>query len=330
MRSKYLIVNDLLLMLALIIFSDLSEARVYKTKFEPVKNLSIEHQRAAISSVQINIDSDDGISHCTGTFISKTGLLLTARHCIQSCIIPMLSTLEEPFNVMATYPDENFFKGKKCRVQVRGFEYEDAEIVTVGGKGFVDETDIKGKLFEIYLAKTNPIFYRRMSAEGYFFAGDFAVLKFDKSRVKTCSPFSIEKKIEQVTVFSYPRPTERPDGMNSNGKDQFISRGMTKKSYLNECSGKLSDEDRSSFNLTNSSDDLIFFTADFVSGSSGAAIFNKHGQIVGLGNSSRNSETKECVGSSAGVSSKAIKDFLSHKIDENTKKEIEDCSAESI
>ncbi|MDZ4661353.1 MAG: trypsin-like peptidase domain-containing protein [Pseudomonadota bacterium] len=312
-----------------IVFADLAFAQSQYVKFEKIENLEGQLAAAEKSSVQINIETEDGVGHCTGTFISNEGLLLTARHCLfDGCLIPMLSTPEKPFDAVVTYPYENFFQGKTCRIQITGFDYEDAEIIAIGGKGFVDLNKEEGQNFESLILQRRPKLYKKWSDEGYFLEGDYIVLRVDKSRSRSCAKLSSAEKnaVQPVTLFSYPMPTERPSGDNSDGKGKFMSLGQTKLDYKNECTNyNLGTIQRSATDLLFSSDAYLFLTADGVSGSSGAAVFNNNGEIIGIFSGSKNNVKKECVGSTLAVNSKAILESVDKQIDNATRAEIAKC-----
>lgn len=325
--------------LVISLFSNLGHANdpklAHQVKFQSTKNLDSNLTNASASSVLIYLYSkdDEPVGRCTGTFISKTGLLLTARHCIlESCLADYLkeASSEKKFSGYADYPSDDFFKGKKCRIGINEFEIESADIVVLGGKGILDVGSPFGQFFQTNLVRKNKAGYKELADQGFFQGGDFVVLKTSPNRVKACAPLAKEEvKINQsVSLLSFPRETSRAGEGNSDGEHQYLSTGVVTEK-LTICSSKpLLPWYREGLELVLSESYLIPSTVDAVMRSSGAALFNSMGEVLGVLISGFSNHLEECPGGEISVSIKHIFKMIEKQLDEDSKSAIAACKQE--
>ncbi len=202
----------------------------------------------------------DGGVNCTGTFISNTGHLLTALHCVASCLqrsgaVERSLALEEPVKFEAyrstangpiktrkvyaykySVDDERLSANDLICPGLLGSRRQDFKIVLAGGKGWLSP---KNALAEF--SKREPAAYRSLLDEGYEHDTDFAVLQATGYKNKSCLSLAPEgpaenEKLQAIAYACVDRAEIKTEGhtpLYSRGRktngfresEYFIARG---------------------------------------------------------------------------------------------------------
>ncbi len=249
--------------------------------------------------------------HCTGTRVSNQGHILTARHCLNACLIQSDSIRAE-----ALFPEEGWrspnlyhFTDERdvhCEAEINGvpkvFE------VLAASTGFMTPSE-QGSL-SLYASEL----HQRFLDSGYFHNGDFALIKVAEFESSRCLQVSDQELSLSAPVhyFGYPGDSSgRPERRNSDGESFYQGEGEVISSILENPCIKGSEEA-----LINryDRDELILSTVDILPGASGSSLLNHRGEIVGLLNSSYTNGAqmfeRYCRGSAVALSMVRIKETL--------------------
>lgn len=219
------------------------------------------------------LETENG--RCTATEISNTGDLLTARHCLQICLIRSGVLREKLSNGASFFELERSQLGKAaCRVNIDGEE----ETVTVQATSpglILYSTRLTFKV-------TNPEAYERLRAQGYMEQGDFAIVRRERPSGH-CLPLGKGPLAGELRSLGYPAETHRPDGFNSDGKQLYFSQGKPLKSVReNSCFGELDPFRQEQAVKDYDHPGATMATIDAYKGSSGSAVVNEWGEVTGL------------------------------------------------
>ena len=236
-------------------------------------------------------DDPDSFSHCSGTYISDTGTILTGSHCLDHC------RFEADGSPKGGAPVTS------CKVEIDG-KLQDVAIL----KAARCPTEIKIK----YLAN------RRMGVVDTRLPANCLSTEFDDSAVIqplrpdllsrfTCVNVSEEQIAlgQKVFTLSYPSPTARfivdPLAKDANKPEMYLSKGEVIQSTTCQKVGSVSKEVQLSQDAELMSPRMIQTTVDIVRGSSGGALLSDRGEIVGVASfvdGARQNANTECRGAS--------------------------------
>jgi hypothetical protein len=226
------------------------------------------------------LESSNG--QCTSTTLSSLGHQLTARHCLQHCLIRSKVFKMNSLNGAVTYFDTDPTRLGQAQCEV-SIDHSVVEItIEATSPGLIVSMDEAG------FKSLNPQKFKDLQARGYTSEGDFVIFlpkkgSLDKS---VCIPFSKRKTISyKLQTLGYPWETLRPDGFNANGTDMYFSQGHPIAGIEdNQCVKEFSpsavalDNLKASFNQQTS----FMSTLDATYGSSGTAVVDETKKIVGI------------------------------------------------
>lgn len=227
----------------------------------------------------------DRFGSCTGTRISKSGHILTARHCLNACLIG--GNLVESNRLFPEYgyrsPNLYLFKGQQagvfCTKELDGVEKE-LEVL-VASPGFMTPSE-QGSLWSLDKEK-----YLSFLEKGYFHNGDFAILKETVTTSQSCRSVSQRSPLEgePVQYKGFPgKTTGRPEERNSNGEDFLLGEGVITGSILSaDCLSRSANQEE--LVVKYDRPELILSSVDLVPGASGSALLDSEGKILGVLNS---------------------------------------------
>ena len=254
---------------------------------------------------------EDNFGACTGTRVSRSGHILTARHCLNPCLIR--SNYVEPVRLYPELghrsPNLYLFTNTKptyCDFSVNG-ESKTLKVVAAS-RGFMIPSEQKS------LGTLDWNLYVSFLDNSYFHNGDFAILQDETSTGGECKSIGRYKLSpgDHVHYFGFPGATTgRPDGMNSDGNQLRMGQGRVIKSISqNPCVKYITDRLKIKYDR----DDLLLSTVDMVHEASGSSLLDINGDVVGLLNSSFSQGVKifsqYCEDSAVAVKIETILDFL--------------------
>lgn len=214
-------------------------------------------------------------NRCTATEISSAGHLLTARHCLQKCLIRSgVFQLKKEQGVDYFTLNQEKLGQATCPVNIDGVE--ENVVVEATSPGLVVYMDQPG------LRSVNPALFRRMYDEGYTELGDFAVVRRPVAG-GACVPLSLDRPAGEVTSLGYPSETSRPDGFNSDGSQLYFTSGRVLGSVReNACFAELSASQQEKALKDYDHPGAFMSTLDAIHGSSGSSVLNAKGEVVGV------------------------------------------------
>lgn len=246
----------------------------------------------------------DSFGSCTGNRISNDGHILTARHCLNACLVS--KGYVEEINI---YPemgwrspklyksklDENSF----CKVAIDG--KEQMVQVLAASEAFMvpsEQSSLYNMDKELYFEYLNS---------GYFHNGDFAIIK---SSEKTADCFQMSLSPAEpgapVSYSGYPGATTgRPTGLDSDGESFLKAQGELIESIAqNSCVTKNTKVDR--FKRLYDRPGLVLSTVDLQQSASGSLLVDQGGYGLALINShvgfGSKTFSRYCAGSAVAVS----------------------------
>jgi hypothetical protein len=254
-------------------------------QFQPISAVSVEApydwQMLARATVLIEKTSS-GDSRCSGVVVSREGHILTARHCLQQCLIQT-----EVFTPKRSKHGVDFFELNRTKL---GTAVCDAVIdgtstrirVVATSPGLIVPADYKS--FETLEPET----YQALRERGFTSQGDFAIVQPETQLSgKSCAQLSAvpAKRGDHVATLGFPSETFRPDGANSDGESLFVSSGVVVPGIgENSClqSSDLSAYKMATLERSFNEDSAILSTVDGVEGSSGSPLINARSEVVGV------------------------------------------------
>lgn len=245
------------------------------------------------------LDSSSG--RCTATLVSNSGHFLTARHCLQRCLIQsgvFIQAENGPSGVFHFTLNSRQLGKATCDITLN--DLKTSVSIEATSPGLIIKMDERS--FETLA----PEQFKSLVAEGYTSEGDFVIFKSSvhsgSNHCLSLTPknnsylnvnFTTKPELFQNIdyayvnhhVFGYPSETFREGRHNSNGKNLYYSFGKSNPSILkNSC---LKDE-----NLTLSQqqrltkifdmDTSFLSTVDATYGSSGSAVFDDDHNVLGI------------------------------------------------
>ena len=253
---------------------------------------------------------EDNFGTCTGTRVSRNGHILTARHCLNDCLIS--SNYVEPVRLYPEFghrsPNLYLFTNRKptyCDLSVNG-ESKTLKVVAAS-RGFMIPSEQRS------LGVFDWNLYVSFLDNSYFHNGDFAILQDETSTGGECKSIGRYKLIpgDYVHYLGFPDATTgRPDGMNSDGNQLRMGRGRIIESISQNPCANITDRLKTRYDR----DDLLLSTVDIVHGASGSSLLDRNGNVVGLLNSSFGQGVKissqYCEGSAVAIKIETILGFL--------------------
>ncbi len=276
-----------------------SQAKFYPTDTQEI-SIPSGVQTAINASIKYSFEYDNHSAHCSATVISPEGIILTARHCIDSCLKEKrrIKNISIGPNSRDEYLVYDHAPGDQCPILLPTGEntaiYASAEVLALGQAEIPNPLAVR---FDV------PEKYFTLLDHGIaFLSGDFAILRVPELKGSVCAPVS-EKEIKpgtKIWTASYPGKSTRLDH-NSDGINKFVSYGEAKESTLTgenptvleiveaaKEHPELLDIFRDSFDLPH----LIISDVDFIGGSSGSGLFDEEGNLVGLNSSGSSTPSK--------------------------------------
>jgi len=234
------------------------------------------NKRSAVHLLQ----SSNG--QCTSTTISDRGHQLTARHCLQHCLIrsKVFEWKKEQGLVDYFVTDPSRLGSATCRVSIDGKSQD--IVIEATSPGLIVSLDEKS------FSSINSDKFKILQGQGYTSEGDFVVfLPRGISEPQSCIglDFAGEFKGEDLQSLGFPAETSRPDGFNANGFEMYLSRGLkTGGVEENECVKEEapSFEDLRNLKLKFDQPTSFLSTLDASYGSSGSAVINDSLKVVGI------------------------------------------------
>lgn len=258
---------------------------------------------------------------CTASLISNEGHFLTARHCLQRCLIPngiFKLDLDRPSGLNYYKLDASRLGHATCDVTLN----DTPETVTI-------EATSPGLIFKMderSIQVLEPELFKTLVEDGYTSEGDFVIFKsMSHARLNSCLNLKPESDLTGAHfVFSYPTETFRVEGMNSDGVNQFFSTGSYSPDILNNsCLSKIELNESQKLNLQNKFNFNTSFlsSVDAIYGSSGSSVINQDLNILGIltnnyrhaaltENASDEPENLYCEGSAKTLRSSSILNLL--------------------
>jgi hypothetical protein len=278
---------------------------VFAAEFSDLKNVNDIPKETFLTVQQSSVRFQIlGGSSCTGTWVSNDGLMLTALHCLESCLsypendgsrpietsfvqYPQLE-LGFPFSL----PIRKFLKEKAysrvCKVESGTYGISSnlgAQLVFTPAQGWIDPYAAK------FLRKNDMAFLQKLRSEklsGIGDESDIALIKIapvDSNKPlflpeyfswpANCTKVRFEKLIDDETIFSISYPAINRLNKVSNYKPQFTDGKVL----------KVADQSKPVSNFLEVNfpgNNFIVSTLDAESGSSGSGIFDIQGYIRGV------------------------------------------------
>jgi hypothetical protein len=218
---------------------------------------------------------------CTAVAVSPKGLYLSARHCLQQCLI--VSGVFKPMREQGvTYfrTDREMLGNATCAVQISGRR----EVITIEATspGLVTAID------EPSLRILSPALYFELTDHGFMSRGDFVLFRIPQTSSLPAFFRLADRRVtdgEQVRSLGYPTRTSRPGTANSDGTSLYSSHGevvpgIESNSCVQEAAPKEPDLKR----LKERFDEPTAFlsTLDAIYGSSGSPVIDRRNRIVGI------------------------------------------------
>jgi hypothetical protein len=233
-----------------------------------------------IKSAVYYLNSSSG--RCTASLISNKGHFLTARHCLQRCLIP-----EGVFKLAEDSPHGSYYfnvNPEKLGRATCGVELNhrpETIIIEATSPGLIMKMD------ERSFQTLAPDLFLDLVDQGFTSEGDFVIFKTENyANTGSCLNLIEEKTLDQNHhVFSYPSETNRPDGFNSDGHNMYYSAGQLNPDiFANSC---IRDATLTDFQI-NSLKQKFTFKSSFLSsvdaifGSSGSSVVDENANVLGI------------------------------------------------
>lgn len=249
------------------------------TAWDELENVS--QSQLELKAAVKQIKSTNG--SCTATTISSEGHMITARHCLRTCLIQSKVFKEVAVLGGATYyfdiVPENL-EASECSVKI---DDQDVKIkIEATSPGMILGMN------ENSLRTLEPQLFKDLVEKGYTKYGDFVIFKpKGLTGPQACVPISTRAvqagDIQQS--LGYPGETERPDGFNSDGESLYYSKGYVLASITeNTCVQETTFSEYHYNKLFETFDDPRNFmtTLDAIHGSSGTSVMGPDNGVAGI------------------------------------------------
>lgn len=273
--------------------------------------------REAIPAVFL-LESSSG--RCTATFISNQGHFLTARHCLQRCLLEagVFKFTGAPGGLSYLSLEASAYGQKSCVVQLNHQARE--AVVVATSEGFISKMDERG--FQAY----NPDQFEEKVQRGFTFKGDFVIAQLREQASTVCLKLqeNLPQVNEPVLNLAYPSETFRADGFDSDGKSLYWSRGLRVEGIeQNSCLRDTEVPPTKMRDLKRVFDDSsgLLLSFDSIYGSSGSPALNTSNEIVAIltnvfrfssvtGLKSDEPENRYCAGSTKALNIASLRELL--------------------
>lgn len=273
-------ISSILVVFSLLQFG--SSSLLAQTRLTPKDQAPKEHR--VLSNSIAFLESSSG--RCSAVRVGRSPLYLTARHCLQGCLIR-----EGVFQFADSFPmdviyyrlDRDQMSKSLCNVVINSIAKEIS--ITSTSPGFIPRINERSMEL-LYRDK-----YHKLVQKGFTSEGDYVI--FEILDQKNLNPDEACLELETHTsengqeVFSlgYPSQTHREDGMNSDGVNLFYTSGKIKKSILqNSCLEEieLSSRQREDLLKRFEFESSFISSLDVTFGSSGSPVINQNFKIQGI------------------------------------------------
>lgn len=265
---------------------------------------------------------------CTGTRISNQGHILTARHCLNECLIQSGAVDEERL-----FPEEGWRSPKLfhfpngnpafCDLEINGIPKR-VEVLSASAAFMIP-------LEQSSLSRYARDLHQELMDQNFFHTGDYAIVKDENSQRQQCRKISMERPIatQEVHYFGFPGQSRggRPEGRESDGESFLRSDGQVVASITQNPCIRGSIE-----RLVDKYDrpEIILSTVDILPGASGSSLLNSAGEIVGLLNSSytNGAEMYEtyCPGSAVAIAVESLFEQMAQRLSQSEIDEYFSCT----
>jgi hypothetical protein len=218
---------------------------------------------------------------CTTVAVSPKGLYLSARHCLQQCLI-VTGVFKPKGEQGVTYfrTDRERLGSATCSVQVSGRR----ETITIEATspGLVAAMD------EPSLRILNPALFSELRDHGFMSRGDFVLFRIPQKSSLPAYFRLTDRRVtagEQVRSLGYPTETFRPGTANSDGVSFYSSHGEVVPGIAsNSCLQEAAPDAPVVQRLQEKFDEPTAFlsTLDAIYGSSGSPVIDQRNRIVGV------------------------------------------------
>lgn len=217
---------------------------------------------------------------CTGTRISTQGHVLTARHCLNQCLIN--SGQVEP---EVLFPDQRgsyqlyhirLNPRARCRFEIDGVEKEVQ--VIAAGVGFMIPSE------ERALPRYDETLHRSLVERGFIQRSDYAVIREIGPQSSECLHLSENDALpeELVHYMGYPGASTGRGEFDSDGSTLLQGRGEVVTSILeSSCIEEVSSTEEE-LRFSYEQPEQILSSVDLLPGASGSALLNSNNEIVAL------------------------------------------------
>lgn len=255
-------------------------------RFTPVRQLQLQQREVLQTAIDSTIRIDSINGRCSATRIHSRGDLLTARHCVQGCLIreKVYQTKVDPESVEYYVLDSSRLGKAECSIAVNGVE--EAMIVQYVSPYLID------RFSEQALKMLNRKLYEQLRLDGALSSGDFAILSPKNSRMekelgqdnqdkqKIC--LSDEEVPQDVFTLGFPSETKR-SSFNSDGVEMFFSSGKRLNSFSEGvCYQEAQEKHRKGLLAQFDEPGTFVSTVDAIYGSSGSVVYGNSHSIVGI------------------------------------------------
>lgn len=289
-------------------------------RFTPVRLLNLEQKETLKSIVDSTVRIDSINGRCTATRIHPRGDLLTARHCVQGCLIQqkVYRTQVDSKSVEYYVVDSSRLGKAECLLKINGADTP--MIVQHVSPFFID------RFSEQALKMLNRELYDQLRNDGALSSGDFAILSplvshTNESEKNSQSSIclSAEDIPQELFTIGFPSETKR-DSFNSNGVEMYFSSGRLLQSFAEGvCYQEAHEKNRKGLLAQFDEAGTFVSTVDAIYGSSGSAVYGSPGSIVGIltnmyapydRDPKKLPEVHYCEGAAKALQSKRILQFI--------------------
>ncbi len=247
---------------------------------------------AKASPFAIRLYIEKGDISCSGTVISPDGYLLTAFHCVASCLT---NPIKDKVVLLPSGQAANGFELSRSPKNICDFgpKLGKAEFVASGTLRMIETTEFR----KIALSNLQDAFeLKNLGYTAPAGRGDFAILKLQNVSNLACAKIASHAPFENQKIWSFSFPVFERDVKSKKG-EAYYTEGVVKSAFF----------ESSDFNSKIYDDPAMFWsTTDAEGGSSGAAVFTDSDEILGIFVSSVKPQNSYREGSTKNISIKAI------------------------